>query len=452
MRDLILFLIIFGSVPIILVRPWVGVIMWCWISYMNPHRMSWGMMYHMPVAMTIGVATLIGWILCKEDRRLQKNAITVIMILLIGWVAVTTVFAVEPGFAQFKLTQFFKTILMTVVALTLIKSEKRLNYYIWIAVISIGYFSFKGGIFTVMTGGNFRVWGPPDSNIMGNNALAMATLMVLPLMVYLGQTATNRWVRIGMYTCAAFSLVSAAGSYSRGALVGMGGMAVAMWWRSKNKLAIGTATVIVVVLGMSLAPQKWLNRMDTIENYEQDRSATGRLEIWGHAIRIANDRPLIGGGFGVFDNESTYLRLSPEMISRRNVHSIYFEMLGTQGYVGLLLFLMLGATGMIYVGRIMKRTEGVPGLENEYKLGRMLQLSLVAYAVTGTFLNLSTWDLYYSLLAMVVIQYSLLEKKLARNAMADEAPVQEDTVIAGAMTPALPRYMPGRSFLRRPAN
>ena len=452
MRDIILFSIIFGSVPIILVRPWVGVILWCWISYMNPHRMSWGMMYHMPVAMIIGVATLVGWALCKEDRRLQKNPITVLMILLLGWVAVTTVFAVVPGDAHFKLTQFFKTILMTLVALTLIKSEKRFNYYVWIAVISVGYFSFKGGVFTVLTGGNFRVWGPPDSNISGNNALAMATLMVVPLMVYAAQTATNRWVRLGMYTCAALSLVSVAGSYSRGALVGMGAMAATLWWRSNNKLAIGTATVIVVIMGMALAPQKWLNRMDTIENYEQDRSATGRLEIWGHAIRIANDRPLIGGGFGIFDDEATYLRLSPEMISRRNVHSIYFEMLGTQGYVGLLLFVMLGAAGMIYAGKIVNRTKGVPGLENEYKFGRMVQLSLVAYSVTGAFLNLSTWDLYYSLLAMIVMQHSLLEKKLAKGTVADEAPVTGDAVIAGAMAPALPHYMPGRSFLRRPAD
>jgi probable O-glycosylation ligase (exosortase A-associated) len=231
----------------------------------------------------------------------------------------------------------------------------------------------------------------------------------------------------------------------------MAAVSLALWWRAKNKLAIGTVAAIAIVIGVALVPQKWLDRMDTIQNYEQDKSATGRLEIWGHAIRIANDRPLIGGGFGVFDHEPTYLRLSPEMINRRNVHSIYFEMLGTQGYIGLLIFVLLGTAGLVIAGQVMKRTDGVPGLENEYKFAKMAQLSLVAFAVTGTFLNLSTWDLYYALLAMIVMQRSLLEKKLAAGVVATAVPGQEQNIAAHPAAPAIPRHMPGRSFLRQPA-
>lgn len=452
MRDLLLAFIIFGSIPVILVRPWVGVIMWSWVSLMSPHRLTWGFMYEMNVATFIGVATLVGWFLTREDRRLQLNIVTVLMMVLIGWVGITSIFAVEPDLASSKFTQFFKIIFMTLVALTLIKTPKRLNYLIWIAVLSIGFFSFKGGIFTAMTGGTSRVWGPTGSNIMDNNALAMATLMVIPLMVYLAQTTANRWIRYGLYICVMFSLVSVVGSYSRGAFVGMAALGVAMWWRSKNKLAIGTVAAITIVFGLAMAPQQWLDRMDTIKNYEQDSSATGRLEIWGHAIRIANDRPVVGGGFGVFENEATYLQLSPEMINRRNVHSIYFEMLGTQGYIGLIIFVMLGAVGMVITGQTMKRCDGVPGLENEYKFARMAQLSLVAYAVCGAFLNLSTWDLYYSLLAMIVIHRNLLNQKLAKGAAGEVVPEQEQIVASHQGHPALPHHMPGRSFLRQPAD
>jgi probable O-glycosylation ligase (exosortase A-associated) len=142
MRDLALFLIIFGSVPIILARPWIGVIMWSWVSFANPHRMTWGMMYDMPVAFIIGGATLIGWVLCREDRTLQNNVITASMILLLAWTGLTTLLAVEADFAQYKWNQFFKTIFMTLVALTLIKTQKRFNCFVWIGVLSIGYFSF----------------------------------------------------------------------------------------------------------------------------------------------------------------------------------------------------------------------------------------------------------------------------------------------------------------------
>ena len=42
MRDIFVTLVVFGSLPLILWRPFYGIIMWTWLGYMNPHRMAWG--------------------------------------------------------------------------------------------------------------------------------------------------------------------------------------------------------------------------------------------------------------------------------------------------------------------------------------------------------------------------------------------------------------------------
>ena len=42
--------IVFGSIPLILSRPFFGIIMWSWIAYMAPHRLTWGVAYDFPVA------------------------------------------------------------------------------------------------------------------------------------------------------------------------------------------------------------------------------------------------------------------------------------------------------------------------------------------------------------------------------------------------------------------
>ena len=94
----------------------------------------------------------------------------------------------------------------------------------------------------------------------------------------------------------------------------------------------------------------------------------------------------------------------------------------------------------------------MPGLEKEHKFAQMMQLSLVAYAITGAFLNLSTLDLYYALLAMILMQRALLEKKLAEGLDAEAEPNQERIFVSDRAEPAQPRHMPGQSFLRRPAN
>ena len=45
MRDIIVTLAVFGLLPLILRRPWLGVLAWSWLGFMNPHRLTWGFAY-----------------------------------------------------------------------------------------------------------------------------------------------------------------------------------------------------------------------------------------------------------------------------------------------------------------------------------------------------------------------------------------------------------------------
>ena len=418
---------------------------------MNPHRMTWGMMYDMPVAMIIGIATLVGWVLTNQDRRIPVNAVTVLMFLLLFWTSLTTLTVVEEPEGIYQWKQFFKTLVMTFVALSLMKEKLHFRYLVWITVLSIGYFSFKGGIFTLVTGGGFLVWGPPNTAIEDNNALALATLMIIPLMIYLAQTTENRWAAYGLYAAALFSLISVVGSYSRGGFLGLAAIAILLWVRAKRKAVIGIAVGAALTVGLAAVPTNWVDRMNTIQNYGEDASAVGRLEQWGHAIRIANESPILGGGFGIFGNTSTYQRLSPEITVQRNVHSIYFEMLATQGYVGLVIFLLMGFAGLLTARKIKLLTRHIPGFENERKFANMIQISLLAYAVSGTFQNLSTYDMYYTLLALIAIQYWQVTEALKKNSVVEKS-AEPPSGIAVADQIMRPTQMPGRSFLRTPTS
>ena len=448
MRDVLLALIIFGSLPFILTRPWIGIVMWNWVNFMNPHRMSWGFMYELPIAAIIGGAALVAWVFAREDKRIPWDAISILMVAFLAWTTLTTLFAVNPDDAWPKWEQFFKVILMVFIAISLMKKELHLRIFIWTVVVSIGYFTFKGGVFTVLSGGNFLVWGPPGTFISDNNSLALATLMIIPMMIYLAQTTDKRWVRLGLYAATLFSLASVIGSYSRGAFVGLAAIAVVLWLRSNKKIFLNLMMIVLAVASIQFFPQKYFDRIDTIQNYEQDASALGRLAIWGHAIRIANESPIIGGGYQVFYHPPTYERLSPEIVQRA-VHSIYFEAIGEHGYVGLILFLALGIAGLYGAARIKKLCRDRPGFEKEYKFANMISISLVAYAVSGAFLNMVTFDLYYTLLAFIVLQNHLVQIKLGNEGKVAElrknAPAN---VEIGWPKPATAQ----RSFLRSPAD
>ncbi len=413
MRDLFITIIIFGSIPFIFQRPHVGILMWTWISLMSPHRLGWDWATSLPVAMVIGAVTAVAWMVSKEDKKIPWDSIIVLMVVYLAWTMLTTGLALVPDAAIGPFKKFGKAILMIILTLIMMRSEKRFLALIWIIVLSIGFDSTKGGIFTLMTGGQFRVWGPPGSLITGNNELAVATLMVLPLMRYLALRTEIWWIRWGLNAAALLSLISVVGSYSRGAFLAMAALAIVWWWKSKRRLTFGVVAVVVAIVVMPVIPSKWYDRMQSIENYEQDGSARGRLQMWAFAINVAKDRPITGGGFGIFrGREKIYEKYYPEATRRRNVHSVYFEVLGTQGFVGILLFLALGIATLRTCTWIQKRSRERPDLKNEYLYAGMLKLSLVAYAVGGAFLNLSTYDLFFLLLATATLCKGIVMRKL----------------------------------------
>ena len=60
MRDIVLAIIILGSLPFCFKRPWFGILMWSWLAYMNPHRLTWGFAYAQPWAQLVAMPTILG--------------------------------------------------------------------------------------------------------------------------------------------------------------------------------------------------------------------------------------------------------------------------------------------------------------------------------------------------------------------------------------------------------
>ena len=115
MRDFALVLIVFGSIPFTLVRPQIGILMWYWISLMNPHRLTFGFAYDLRVALVVAAATLVAW-LCSRERKLPPKVVTVwLLAAFTAWLSVTTMFALVPGEAFVKWQEVIKILGMTFV-------------------------------------------------------------------------------------------------------------------------------------------------------------------------------------------------------------------------------------------------------------------------------------------------------------------------------------------------
>ena len=414
MRDLLIAAIVFGALPVIIFsRPRIGLYLYSWIGYMNPHRLAYGFAYSFPWAYILAIATLFGVLFSKEPKRMPWTREMTVLSLFIVWMLITTVFAFYPELAWVQMEKVAKIQIMIFLTPLLINTRERLRALVWIIVLSLGFYGVKGGIFTVLTGGSYHVWGPEGSFIGGNNEMALALLMTIPLMRYLQLSEPRKWLRLALGGAMLLSALAAIGSQSRGALLGAAAMGLFFWLKSRNKAFTAILILVAAILVVSIMPSTWYSRMDTIDNYKQDASAQGRINAWSLAWNVATHR-LTGGGFDTFQVE-TFAAYAPDPNDIHDAHSIYFMVLGHHGFVGLGLFLLLAFFAWRTGSWSIRHAKHDPDKRWAADLAAMCQVSMIGYASAGAFLGLSYFDLYYHVLMIIVMTKVVLlqEEKLA---------------------------------------
>ena len=412
MTPYIVFASIVGLVPFVFIWPHVGLLLWFWVGLMNPHRLIWGPLESFSYAAVIGGATLLAWVVSRESKKIPVTPVTVMLGLFLAWITVTSLTARLPGEVWASWDQAFKIILITFVTIALINTRERLHALIWIMVVSIGFYGLKGGVFTVLSGGEYRVWGPPQTFIGDNNQLALALIMTLPFVIFLQQHSQLRWLRWALVGLGVMFVFSIIGSQSRGAFLAICVVAAFLVLKSPKRLPIGAAVLVLTAVAALFIPDRWVERMETIQNYEEDMSAQGRFQAWTFAYKVAIDSPIVGGGFNVFLDEPYFFSLVPDAFKVWNFHSVYFEVLGEHGFVGLALFLGLLFAAWRTFARVGRLSRGRGDLAWAHTLARMGQVSLIGYASGGAFLNLAFYDLYYLIVAVAAIAHGLVVREL----------------------------------------
>ncbi len=408
MRDVALGSVLAGLMAYGLLHPWIGIMGWTWVSIMSPHAYTWHLS-HMPVAAAMAGSTLLGILITRDRRQFFLTRETIVLMLFMLWMSVTVPFSFYVDQSLPMWSRVMKIDFMVLVAMVVLHSKKQITSLAWVLAGSIGFYGVKGGLFTLATAGDYRVWGPPGSYIEGNNELALALVMIIPLMRFLQLTSESKWVKRGLGVAMVLCATSAVGSYSRGALLAIVAMACVMWWRGQKKMRGAVVLICLGAILLSFMPEQWWARMGTISEGGQDASAAGRINAWWMAFNLAKDH-FFGGGFSIYTRD-VFALYAPNPLDVHAAHSIYFMVLGEHGFVGLFLFLLLWLFVWRSAGRLRIDGKDQPQTQWLSHLGAMCQVSLAGYAVGGAFLSLSYYDLPYDILALVVLGRRWMDSK-----------------------------------------
>jgi probable O-glycosylation ligase (exosortase A-associated) len=427
MRDLLLFVIVIGLVPIILMRPWIGILAWFWSGLMTPHLLTWGFMKAFPIAVVFGGATLAGLVMAKDRRSMPFSREMIMMWVLVAYTAMTSFFAVYDGAWDFWL-HLMKILLITFITPMLVYGQHRIILLLLVITLSIAFYGFKGGLFAISTGGSHMVLGPAGSYLSGNTYIGIAMIMVLPLVLTSARMFYYRWEdfgselihrfsdKIGLFFYGVFWLTAVAilVTYSRGALLGILAIAPFMFIRMRRKwLMVGLAVIGVTVLGVTV-PDRLMAQWETIETYEEDTSAMQRVQAWGVSWNMAKERPIRGMGFRFtymdYDWWISYANFEGKWRHVLSPHSIYFSLLGQHGFGGLAVFMTLVGFTFFTLNRIRRQAVRETGQRWLSEYAWAMQIGLIGYLVAGTFLDVAYFSLFYAFVALAIIMRRELEE------------------------------------------
>ncbi len=408
MRDLIIIALVLAGALAALRRPWIGIMLWTWLSVMNPHRYTWGLAYSAPLAAVAAASVVLGLLMTKERESPFKGQPVMFFTIFMAWVTLSWLAGldVKGDFDAWK--NVMKIDVMLLLALMLLHSKQHIFALVWVSAGSLALLGIKGGVFTLLSGGGNRVWGPPGSFIEDNNAFALALVMTIPLLRFLHLQVRQRLVGSVLVVAMVLCTVAALGSYSRGALLAISAMAITLWWRGQNKLSAGVLFLGIAIPLLFFMPQQWSARMGTIQTYELDGSAMGRINAWWNSWNIALHY-FTGVGFNTATSE-LFSRFSPNANTVLVAHSNYFQLLGNHGFVGLLLYVCIWVSTWRTAGWLRNQPTLPPERQWTADLGAMGQVSLVGYLVGGAFLNLAYFDLPYALMVLLVLTRVWVER------------------------------------------
>lgn len=403
MRALIYQLGTLIALPAGLYAPHVGLLLYYWLSLMSPHSVVWGGL-PLPFIQVAAVVTLLGLAVSHDRQSPFSSSTMILLILLWVWTLLTTFAAHHPAAAWEHWIQWSKVVIMAVISASVINTRLKLQAFIWILVLSIGYYGVKGGLFVLISGGNHLVLGPSASAIKQTNEIARAFIMTLPLMVFLALHSANRLTRLALWAGSGLTVLALVGTNSRGGFVAFLAMIMVAWLRSQYKLKALLMAAVVVATGLYVLPEERLegtsDRYATIDDYDEDNSFQGRLAVWTNGLSFIKYNPITGGGFDVF-----------ELSFGKASHNSYIEAAGEHGIVGFTLYVIVVISALGHLSSVVKACRDDPELFWARDLARLMQLSFVGYLVGSLVINHAFFEYFYVQVGLVVVLYILVVKK-----------------------------------------
>ncbi len=424
MRDLVFIAFLVAIFALGMRRPFIFVLGYVYIDNVSPQRLSYFLLNSVPISQIFAIVAILAWAFIDDKRDSRVAPRQALLALLLVYCGVTTAQADFPIEAYEKWDWVWKALAFAIFLPLTLRTRLRIEALALFMVLSASSIIIVGGIKTVLSGGGYGTLNLMVSNNTGlyeSSIISCVAIAIIPLILFLSKHGTvfpPEWrVKWFGYALIFACLLMPIGTEARTGLICAAALAVLALRFTERRMLYASMMGLAALAAIPFLPSSFTSRMDSIKDYRGDSSASTRIEVWKWTWEYVKDHPF-GGGFDAYrGNSIRYDTIVKEQVGShteykrvlivdrsRAYHSAYFEMLGEQGWPGLIIWLAIHLGGLWRMEMLFRRYRDRPPEAGQWigALANALQQAHMVYLVGCLFVGIAFQPFVYMLVGLQI--------------------------------------------------
>ena len=427
MRDLIFVGYIAAIMLLAFKRPFLFTLVYAYVDIVSPQRLSYFLLNSIPLSLMLFVLAFLGFMVSDDKKDVRVSPRWVLLLVLLAYCGYTTAVAAEPVAALEKWGWVWKALVFAAFLPLTLRTRLRIEALALTMVLCASALIVTGGIKTLGGGGGYGslvILIDDNSGLFEGSIISCVAITIIPLILWLAKHGTifkPDW-KVRIYSAALIlaCLLIPVGTQARTGVICIAVLGILLLRHARYRTLYLGAVAIIAVAAVPFLPSSFTQRTDTIKNYKADESASTRLAVWAWTWEYVKEHPM-GGGFEVYrqnriryemarkDNAAGPLPIDAPAVREivdegRAFHSSYFEMLGEQGFPGLIIWLIIqigGVWRMEVIQRVYRKRDK-PDETWIAPLANALQNSQIIYLVGSLFVGIAFQAYFFMFTALQI--------------------------------------------------
>jgi len=400
-----------------------GLFLFTLVLYFRPYELIPALAALDRLALWFAIATLIVFVPSQFilEGTLTTRLPEIKLVLLLTLMALLSVpFAIQPTLAwdTFFNKEFIRAVLMFIVLVNVVRTEKRLKGLIFLSIAVSCYLSvfalrdYSTGLAATDEG---RIWGAIGGMFGNPNDLALHLVTVAPITIALLLSSRRFVMKIVYGVLATLFVAAVVATFSRGAFIGLITVSAVLAWKlgRRHKGWTIIVTTILLLSFIIFVPGHYGLRMLSIFDSSLDPtgSATARSALLTLSIKVALRHPLFGVGMGNFNIMAAHEQVN---------HNSYMQVATELGFPALVFYVLFMIAPIRRLRRIERNAVESTGRERRFfYLAIGLQAGLIGYMVTSFFASVAYQFYIYYLVGYAVCFWRIYQQESERGRSSD---------------------------------